>query len=91
MSIGAIISLLIVGLVLGVVGRLILPGKQSIPIWLTIIAGIVGALVGTFLAGVFGVESTKGIDWIRIILQIIVATAAVAAAAAVWPRATSGR
>lgn len=91
MSIGAIISLLIAGIVLGIIGRLIVPGKQNIPFWLTIVAGIVGALVGTFLAGLFGVDSTKGIDWIRIILQIIVAAVAVAGAAAIWPRVSSGR
>ncbi|MBB5808784.1 putative membrane protein YeaQ/YmgE (transglycosylase-associated protein family) [Saccharothrix ecbatanensis] len=73
MGIGGVISALIVGLIIGLLGKLIAPGKQAIPIWLTIIVGIVAAFLGTFLARALGVEDTPGIDWIEIIVQVIIA------------------
>ncbi|MET9208055.1 GlsB/YeaQ/YmgE family stress response membrane protein [Streptomyces bacillaris] len=62
---------IIVGLVLGVIARAILPGKQDIPLWLTVIFGILGSILGNAVAGWIGVEDTKGIDWIRHLLQLI--------------------
>jgi uncharacterized membrane protein YeaQ/YmgE (transglycosylase-associated protein family) len=72
-GIGGVISALIVGLIIGLLGKLIAPGKQAIPIWLTIIVGIVAAFLGTFIARALGVEDTPGIDWIEIIVQVIIA------------------
>lgn len=88
-SLGAIIGLLIAGIVLGVLGRLLAPGEQKIPFWLTILAGIVGALVGNLIAGWVGVKDTPGIDWWRHIFQIIAAVVAVILAASLYPRARS--
>ena len=85
-SFGAIIGLLIAGIILGVLGRLLAPGEQKIPFWLTIVAGIVGALVGNVLAGVFGVDETGGFDWWRHIFQVIAAVVAVTLAASIYPK-----
>ncbi|GAB2974049.1 GlsB/YeaQ/YmgE family stress response membrane protein [Saccharothrix stipae] len=73
MGIGGVISALIVGLIIGLLGKLVAPGKQAIPIWLTLIVGIVAAFLGTFVARALGVEDTPGIDWIEIIVQVIIA------------------
>jgi uncharacterized membrane protein YeaQ/YmgE (transglycosylase-associated protein family) len=86
MGIGGIISAIVVGLILGVLGRLVVPGKQDIPIWLTIVVGIVAAFIGTFIASALGVGNTPGIDWIEIIIQIIVAAILVVLAANLWGR-----
>lgn len=69
---------IIVGLVLGVIARAILPGKQAIPLWLTTVFGIIGAIVGNSVASGIGVDETRGIDWIRHILQLSGAVAVVA-------------
>ncbi|MCX4694083.1 GlsB/YeaQ/YmgE family stress response membrane protein [Streptomyces sp. NBC_01408] len=61
---------IIVGLVLGLIARLILPGKQHQPIWLTAIFGIIGGLLGNAVATWIGVDETRGIDWIRHLLQL---------------------
>ena len=66
----AIISAIIVGLIVGALGRLVVPGKQSIPIWLTIVIGIAAALVGSAIAGALGVEQTNGVDWIRWAIEV---------------------
>ncbi|MCD9900249.1 GlsB/YeaQ/YmgE family stress response membrane protein [Streptomyces sp. MT29] len=75
---------IIVGLVLGVIARAILPGKQDTPIWLTIIFGILGSILGNAVAGWIGVEDTKGIDWIRHLLQLAGAVAVVAVGDMAW-------
>jgi uncharacterized membrane protein YeaQ/YmgE (transglycosylase-associated protein family) len=85
-SASAIIGLLIAGIILGVLGRILAPGAQKIPFWLTIIAGVVGALVGNVVAGWTGVAETDGFDWWRHIFQVIAAVIAVIIAAAVYPK-----
>jgi uncharacterized membrane protein YeaQ/YmgE (transglycosylase-associated protein family) len=78
MSITGIITALIVGLIIGALGRLVVPGKQNIPIWLTMVIGVVAALLGTVLARAFGVDSTGGIDWIELAFQVVLAAIGVA-------------
>ncbi|MGW7276413.1 GlsB/YeaQ/YmgE family stress response membrane protein [Streptomyces sp. Je 1-332] len=64
---------IIVGFVLGLIAKAILPGKQHSPLWLTTIFGIIGAIIGNSLASAFGIEDTKGIDWGRHALQLVAA------------------
>ena len=81
-----IIWAIIAGLVIGLLAKLVVPGRQAIPLWLTIVLGIVGALVGNWLATVFGVRHTSGIDWIRHFLQIGVAAVLIIIVAPLWMR-----
>jgi uncharacterized membrane protein YeaQ/YmgE (transglycosylase-associated protein family) len=78
MHVTGIFTAIIVGLIIGALGRLVVPGKQNIPIWLTLVIGVVAALLGTFVAGIFGLANTRGIDWIELILQIVLAAVGVA-------------
>ena len=78
MTVTGIITALIVGLIIGALGRLVVPGKQNIPIWLTMVIGVVAALLGTVLARAFGVDKTGGIDWIELAFQIVLAAIGVA-------------
>ncbi|MFF9870282.1 MULTISPECIES: GlsB/YeaQ/YmgE family stress response membrane protein [unclassified Streptomyces] len=64
---------IIVGFVLGLLAKAILPGKQHSPLWLATIFGIIGGLVGNALARAFGIEATPGIDWGRHALQVAAA------------------
>ena len=61
----SIIGAIIVGLILGVLAKLFLRGKQAVPLWLTILVGIVAAIIGNYVATLFGVADTFGFDWIR--------------------------
>ncbi|WP_405780965.1 GlsB/YeaQ/YmgE family stress response membrane protein [Streptomyces sp. NBC_01378] len=61
---------IIVGLVLGLIAKAILPGKQQIPLWLTVIFGIIGSVLGNSVATWIGVNDTKGVDWTRHLLQL---------------------
>jgi uncharacterized membrane protein YeaQ/YmgE (transglycosylase-associated protein family) len=86
MTVTGIISAIVVGLIIGALGRLVVPGKQNIPIWLTIVVGIVAALIGTFIARFLGVADTRGFDWIELIIQIVLAAGGVILAANLYAR-----
>ena len=86
MEVTGFFTAIIIGLIIGALGRLVVPGKQNIPIWLTLVIGVVAALVGTLLAGLFGVDQTPGIDWIELILQVAFAAVGVAVVAGVKGR-----
>jgi uncharacterized membrane protein YeaQ/YmgE (transglycosylase-associated protein family) len=64
---------IIVGFVLGLLAKAIIPGKQHSPLWLTTIFGILGAIVGNSIARAAGVDATSGIDWMRHLFQLIAA------------------
>lgn len=81
---------IIAGLIIGLIARAVLPGKQDIPIWLTILVGVVGAIAGNALASALGVEDTGGFDWIRHILQVVVAVILIAVVAPLWTRRQVG-
>jgi uncharacterized membrane protein YeaQ/YmgE (transglycosylase-associated protein family) len=75
---------IIVGLVLGLLAKAILPGRQSLPLWLTVIAGMCGSLLGNGVSTWIGVNNTKGIDWTRHVLQLAGAVLLVAVGDALW-------
>ncbi|MET9534774.1 MULTISPECIES: GlsB/YeaQ/YmgE family stress response membrane protein [unclassified Streptomyces] len=79
MEISGIISAIVIGIIIGVLGRLVVPGRQRIGILLTIVVGIVAAFVGAFIAHAVGVDDTKGVDWIEWLIQIALAAVGVAA------------
>ncbi|MFC9248917.1 GlsB/YeaQ/YmgE family stress response membrane protein [Streptomyces sp. NPDC057136] len=81
---------IIVGLVLGLIARAILPGKQNIPLWLTTVFGIIGSVLGNAVATWIGVNDTKGIDWTRHVLQLIGAVAVVGVGDMLWASVRGG-
>ena len=78
MTADGIITAIIVGAIIGALGRLVLPGRQTIPVWLTIVVGIVAALLGTVLANALAVKTTPGVDWIELFIQVLLAAVGVA-------------
>ncbi len=73
----AIISAIIVGAIIGALGRLVVRGRQNISIVTTIVIGIIAALIGTFIANALGVGNTNGIDWIKLAIQVVLAAVGV--------------
>jgi len=73
----AIISAIIVGAIIGALGRLVVRGKQDISAIATILIGIVAALIGTFIAKALGVGDTNGVDWIKLVIQVVLAAVGV--------------
>ncbi|MEV0034536.1 GlsB/YeaQ/YmgE family stress response membrane protein [Streptomyces sp. NPDC056909] len=79
MEISGIFTAIVIGIVIGVLGRLVVPGRQHIGVLWTIVVGIVAALIGTALAAAVGVANTDGPDWVEWIIQIGLAAVGVAA------------
>ena len=67
-----IIVFLLVGLVVGIVARLLMPGRDPIGILGTIVVGCVGGLVGGYLFGSVFRNNTPGVDWIDFFGAVLV-------------------
>jgi len=81
MTISSILGAIVIGAVIGALGRLVLPGKQDIGIILTIVVGIVAALIGTFIVG--SLQNTRGLDWVEILVQVVLAAIGIAIVAGI--------
>lgn len=87
MTITGVITAILIGIVVGVLGRLVLPGKQPIGMLLTILVGIVSAFIGTAIARAVGIPTaTNGIDWMELLVQVVVAALGVALVASLMGR-----
>lgn len=71
--ISTIIGAIILGAIIGALGRLLVPGKQNISIIVTIIIGIVANVIVTWIVTALGYQNQSGIAWIPLILGAIVA------------------
>lgn len=82
-----IIVTVIFGAIIGALARLVLPGKQNISVLVTIILGILGALIGSWLyTEISGNEGTSGIDWIALFIGVAVAAGLIVAYGAITGR-----
>ena len=87
-----IIGVIIAGIVIGLLGKFVAPGnRDNIPIWLTILCGIGGVLIGWFIYTAFGGNGSRGIDWVRWIVAIVVAAVLVVIASGVTGRSKTSR
>ena len=87
-----IIGLIIAGIIIGLLGKFVAPGdKDNIPIWLTILCGIGGVILGWFLYTAFGGDGSPGIDWVRWLIAIAVAAVLVVIASTVTGRSRGTR
>ena len=84
------VSAVLIGIVVGVLGRLVLPGRQRIGVFVTLLIGVGSALLGTFVANALDLteKATKriaGFDfhWWELGIQIGFAVLGTALAAAV--------
>ena len=85
-----IVGVIIAGIIIGLLGKFVAPGdKDNIPIWLTIVCGIGGVLIGWFIYDAFGGDGSSGVDWVRWIVAILVAAVLVVIASSVPGRNTS--
>jgi uncharacterized membrane protein YeaQ/YmgE (transglycosylase-associated protein family) len=85
----SIILALIVGAVIGLVARLIMPGKQDITMVATVIIGALGGLIGSAVASQFGYHNANGgIAWIPLFIGVAAAIALIAIYESVMGRRT---
>jgi uncharacterized membrane protein YeaQ/YmgE (transglycosylase-associated protein family) len=91
MTVTGIITAIIIGAIIGALGRLVVPGRQAIPIWLTILIGIAAAILGSIVADLLNVGSTRGVDWIELLIQVALAAVGVMLVAGSYGRGSRRR
>lgn len=69
MSLGDVLAIVISGFVIGGLGHLAVPGPDPMPIWTTILLGIVGSIVGGMVAVSLGLD----LGWV-FVLSVLAAT-----------------
>jgi uncharacterized membrane protein YeaQ/YmgE (transglycosylase-associated protein family) len=85
--IGSIVLAIIVGALIGLVARLVMPGKQDIGMVMTIVLGALGGLIGSWVTSKFGYHNANGgIAW----LPFFVGVGAAVVLIAIW-EAVRGR
>ena len=87
MDITTILFFLIVGAIVGLIGKFLAPGdKDNIPLWLTVICGIGGMLLGGVIYRAFGGDGSNGLDWVQGIVAVVTAMVLVIIASVVSGR-----
>ena len=87
-----IIGVIVAGIIIGLLGKFVAPStRDNIPIWLTILCGIAGVIIGWYIYTAFGGNGSPGIDWTRWLIAILVAAVLVVIASTVTARTKSGR
>jgi uncharacterized membrane protein YeaQ/YmgE (transglycosylase-associated protein family) len=75
-----ILGLIIIGIIIGVIARLVLPGRQRIGALMTVLLGIGGALVGGIVASAIGTGDIFELNILGTIVGIIAAAGLIAGA-----------
>ena len=87
-----IIFYLVVGTIVGLLGKFVAPGdKDNIPLWLTVVCGIGGMILGGVIYQAFGGNGSKGLDWTQGIVAILTAAVLVVIASTLTGRNTGSR
>ena len=68
-----ILGLIVVGLIIGALARLIKPGKQRLSILMTLVLGVVGALIGGVVASLLGTGDIWELNVIGFIVAVVAA------------------
>jgi uncharacterized membrane protein YeaQ/YmgE (transglycosylase-associated protein family) len=90
--VGSIILAIIVGAIIGVVARLVMPGKQNVGMIMTVVIGAVGGLIGSAVASQFGYHNANGgIAWVPFFIGVGAAIILIALYEALTGRRTGTR
>ncbi|MPZ94957.1 MAG: GlsB/YeaQ/YmgE family stress response membrane protein [Propionibacteriales bacterium] len=87
-----IIGVIVAGIIIGLLGKFVAPGdKDNIPIWLTVLCGFGGVIIGWFIYSAFVGNGSAGVDWTRWIVAVLVAAVLVVVASGLTGRNRSRR
>jgi len=81
------VGILVAGIIIGLLGKLVAPrGRDDIPLWLTLLCGVGGVLLGLVVYRAFGGNGSPGIDWTRWIVSVLVSAVLVVVASSLTGR-----
>jgi uncharacterized membrane protein YeaQ/YmgE (transglycosylase-associated protein family) len=87
-----IIGVIVAGIIIGLLGKFVAPSaRDNIPLWLTILCGIGGVIIGWYIYTLFGGNGSAGIDWVRWLIAIAVAAVLVVLADMIMVRSRTRR
>lgn len=87
-----IIGTIIAGIIIGLLGKFLAPGdKDNTPLWLTVLCGIGGVLIGAVIYKAAGGNGSPGIDWTLWLVSILCAALLVVIASTLTGRNTDAR
>ena len=84
--VGTILWALVGGTIIGFLGKTFAPGKREVALWLTILCGIGGVIIGWFVYTALGGDGSPGIDWVRWLIAIAIAAVLVVIASTLTGR-----
>ncbi|OBH12826.1 GlsB/YeaQ/YmgE family stress response membrane protein [Mycobacterium sp. E1747] len=88
----SIILALIVGAIIGLVARLVMPGRQNVGMLMTVALGAVGGLIGSWAASQFGYHNANGgVAWVPFFIGVGAAIVLIALYEALTGRRTGTR
>ncbi len=74
------IGFLVAGLIIGLLARLILPGRQKIGLLMTLLLGVIGSLIGGTIANLLRSGSIWELNFIGFVAAVAVSVALLAVA-----------
>ena len=86
MEISGILSAIFVGIIIGLIARILVPSMQPIGCIVTIIIGILAAFAGLWISSAAGIDSF----WLTFIIQIFIAVVLVAITAFLFRKSDTG-
>lgn len=90
--IGSVVLAVVVGAIIGVVARLVMPGRQNVGMIMTVVIGAIGGLVGSEVASHFGYHNANGgVAWVPFFIGVGVAAVLIALYESLTGRRTGTR
>ncbi len=72
------IGFIVFGLVVGVLARLLVPGRQHLTIWMTLLLGLVGSVIGGVVANALGTGDIFELNVLGSVVAVLAAVALIA-------------
>ncbi len=82
----AILGFILFGLIVGVVGRLLAPGKHKLGLWVTLGIGIIGSVIGGLVANALGTGDIMELNILGSIVAFVAAAGLVGVASSATNR-----
>lgn len=67
------IGFIVAGLVIGVVARLVMPGRQHLGTLMTLLLGLVGSVIGGMVANLLGTGDVFELNFIGFLVAVVAA------------------
>lgn len=73
------IGFIVFGLVVGILARLLVPGRQHLTVWMTLLLGLVGSVVGGVIANALGTGDILELNFLGAVVAIAAAVVLIVA------------